>query len=74
MEVDESASAAKLHSTFRMVHTSLKLTQTKYANPQALEDHVISTSLPFLRCCAMLFRNLTDVPEPPALHGQLVSF
>ena len=36
-----------------------------------LERHVIAASLPFLRCAALLFHSLTDVPEPAQLHGML---
>ena len=36
-----------------------------------LERHVITASLPFLRCAALLFHSLTDVPEPAQLHGLL---
>jgi len=38
-------------------------------NVDSLEHHVITASLPFLRCAALLFQSLTDVPEPPQLHA-----
>lgn len=70
MEVDVPTDAMKLLNVYNTIRRSLGLYPQTEADAPALLDHVISASLPFLRCAAMLFRNMTDVPEPPALHGK----
>lgn len=77
MEVDDTASSTKLLRIYSSVHQTLYAhtptsSRTTTTDAQALEGHVVSASLPFLRCAAILFRHITQVPEPAALHGMRV--
>ncbi|XP_065332049.1 E3 ubiquitin-protein ligase UBR2 [Cloeon dipterum] len=38
-----------------------------WLNPASLWNRVMQECLPFLRCCAIFFKYLTGVPDPPAL-------
>ena len=70
MEVGEDDNQI-LVNVYNRLYTSIGVPNvTKGPSAADLEIHLIKASLPFLRCAALLFANLTDVPAPAALHGK----
>ncbi|XP_067943651.1 E3 ubiquitin-protein ligase UBR2-like isoform X2 [Watersipora subatra] len=66
----EEDNSCKLIQVYMRIHASIGIVKPQSApSARQLQTHIINASLPFLRCAALLFANLTDVPAPPALHA-----
>lgn len=73
MDVGDERPTQILVDVFNQLRGSVNVGATPECLPEIdLERHLITASLPFLRCAALLFSNLTDVPAPPSLHGMCV--
>jgi len=67
--MDVAEDSISLVEVFSKLHSVIGAPCEDAVTESALENHLITASLPFLRCAAFLFSNLTDVAAPPALHG-----